>query len=209
MNYYSEWKKIKKLLSLVPMIVFWLASMVFFVVGMSFDNPMIIFRRDVSMAIAVGLALSITAIQVIGNDNDDMDSTTRVIWIASYVLGIGTNIYGLSIVLSISNPLLEWVVCTSLGVMIEVSPEKFFVQFLRGLKSVEKKSGGQQPIQNRPRPQQPSPKPIPANQIRRPQQPPVPQVSPQMRGNPVYHPIGFQQEKADQFQKFMKGLEDA
>ena len=138
MNYYNTWKSTKPLLALAPVIIFWVTSVIFFIVGLSFKNPIVLFGTDLTSYIAISLSLANTAIQIIGNDTEDLDLQLKVIWLASYVLGIGTNIYGLLQVLSIQNPFIEWSVAISLGSIIEISPEKLFVQFLRGLRNYNK-----------------------------------------------------------------------
>ncbi len=135
-QYYTWWKNNKSMLSLVPAIIFWVSSMLFFIVGMSFENPMIVFGRDVSIAIAIALSLSNTIIQVIGND-EELDGVMKAVWLSSYALGIGTNVYGLMIILNMSNQVLEAIVSISLGVMIEVSPERLVVQFLKTWKKAK------------------------------------------------------------------------
>lgn len=138
MNYYNTWKSTKPLLALVPVVIFWVTSVIFFIVGLAFKNPIVLFGYDLTSYIAISLSLANTAIQIIGNDTEDLDFQLRVIWVTSYVLGIGTNVYGLLQVLSIQNPLIEWAVAVSLGLIIEISPEKLFVQFLRGLRNYNK-----------------------------------------------------------------------
>ena len=167
----KTWKKTKPMLSLVPAILFWVASMIFFVVGMSFENPIYLLGKDVSMAIAFGLMVSITLVQVVGNSTEDLDRVERGVWLASYALGIGTNVYGLMLVLNISSEPLKWIICASLGVIIEISPEKLFVRFLKSLASEPKKKINFRPNNNngggnrpQPKPNRPSPRPSPSHQ---------------------------------------------
>jgi len=140
-KYYSWWKKNKVWLSILPAIAFWLISAIFFINGLSFKNPMIIFGFDASTAIAIALSLSNTIIQIIGNEQekDDIGIVLWAGWMASYVLGIGTNIYGILSVLSIDFTILEWMVAIGLGTMIEVMPEKMIVMALKSVKPKDKK----------------------------------------------------------------------
>lgn len=134
-KYYQWWKDNKSFLSLIPAAIFLVVSMAFFVVGLKFENPIVLFGKDLSMWIAVSLSLSNTVIQIIGNEKEaeGMGMPLYVGWLASYALGIGTNIYGIMSIVSISNVYLEWIVACTLGTMIEVLPEKLFVQFLKEL----------------------------------------------------------------------------
>jgi hypothetical protein len=133
---YEWWRKNKPMFSLVPAIIFWVTSVIFFVVGMSFDNPMLLFGTDVSMYIAIALSLAITFIQILGNDASDMDFIEKVVWLASYALGIATNVYGLMTVLQFTNHSLEVITSVSLGIIIEVSPERFLIRFLKSMRPI-------------------------------------------------------------------------
>jgi len=142
-KYYDWWKQNKPFLSLIPAVVFWLVSMIFFMVGLKFNDPIYIFGKDVSLLIAVSLSVSNTIIQIIGNEQEQesMGVALWMGWMASYMLGIGTNVVGLMTVLSIGNVWLEWIIAIGLGTMIEVLPERLLVQFLKTFqqrKSVQK-----------------------------------------------------------------------
>jgi hypothetical protein len=137
-KYYIWWKQNKLLLSLIPAAVFWAVSMVFFVVGLQFKNPVVMAGKDLSMAIAISLSVSNTIIQIIGNDQeqDEMGFAMWLGWIGSYVLGIGTNTVGLVSILGIENVYIEWSIALGLGTVIEVMPERLLVQFLKGFVGV-------------------------------------------------------------------------
>jgi len=139
-KYYDWWKDNKPFLSLIPAVVFWVVSMIFFMVGLRFDNPIVIFGKDASLAIAVSLSISNTIIQIIGNEQeqDGLGVALWLGWMASYALGIGTNIVGLLTVFSIDNVYLEWIIAAGLGTMIEVLPERLLVQFLKGFQGKKK-----------------------------------------------------------------------
>lgn len=147
-KYYRWWKENKPKFALIPAIVFWVTSMIFFVAGLKFENPLILFGNNMTMAIAVALSVSNTVIQIIGNEQEaeGMGLVLYVGWLASYALGISTNVNGLLTVFNVSNVYLEWTIALSLGSMIEVLPEKFLVQFLQNFHPTPKQ-------QNRPSPQ--------------------------------------------------------
>lgn len=144
MNYYSEWKKFKPMLGLLVALIFWSASVIFFIIGMSFDTELIFFGVNIITYVAIALAAANTIIQVGGNDDESMDTLERVIWLSSYALGIGTNIYGLLIVFNMKNQLLEAIVAVALGIIIEVSPEKQLVKFLKSIR----KANGEKDVRN-------------------------------------------------------------
>ena len=135
-KYYIWWKENKPTLSLVPAIVFWLVSMVFFIIGLNFKNPIVLFGVDLSLAIAIALSISNTIIQIIGNEQEaeGLGLALWIGWLGSYALGIGTNVAGLLSILSIDNTILEWTIAIGLGTMIEVLPERLIVQFLQTVK---------------------------------------------------------------------------
>lgn len=132
-KYYDWWKKNKPFLSLVPALIFWVVSILFFMVGLRFENPVVVFGRDMGTTIAIALSLSNTIIQIIGNDQEqeDMGVALWLGWMGSYLLGVGTNVVGLLTILSIENSILEWGIALGLGTMIEVLPERLLVQFLK------------------------------------------------------------------------------
>lgn len=135
-RYYRWWKENKLFLALFPAVVFLLVSMIFFIIGLKFENPVVIFGIDVARYIAIALSLANTVIQIIGNeqDPDDIGMSLWIMWIGSYILGIGTNVTAILSLLSINNVFLEWMIAFGLGTIIEVSPEKLFVMFLKGFK---------------------------------------------------------------------------
>lgn len=138
--YVKLWRENKNYLSLIPAIVFLAVSMVFFIVGLRFENPVMLFGYDMSTLIAVSLSVSNTIIQIIGNEREKegMGLALHAGWLGSYLLGIGTNIYGILQIITMQNSYLELIVAVSLGSMIEVLPEKLFVQFLEGFSSHRK-----------------------------------------------------------------------
>lgn len=135
-KYYAWWKENKPFLALFPAVVFWFVSIIFFMVGLKFNNPIVFFGRDLSSTIAIMLSISNTVIQVIGNDQEQegLGFALWIGWIGSYTLGIGTNVVGLLSILQIDNAILEWSIAIGLGSMIEVLPERLVVQFLKGFK---------------------------------------------------------------------------
>lgn len=147
------WEENKLKLSLLPAMVFWGVSMLCFVFGLSFKNPLgfEISGVDVSIIIAIALSLANTFVQVVGNDmkQEDMDMLFKLGWWGSYALGIGSNVNTLFTVIGISNPFVQWAICLGLGTMIEVLPEKLFVKFLQSVR-ITLKSGSSQPSNPQP-----------------------------------------------------------
>lgn len=180
-KYYFWWKSNKPLLALFPAIVFWFTSMLFFMVGLRFNNPILVLGWDASTTIAVLLTLSNTFIQIIGNDQeaDNMGMALYIGWIASYLLGVGTNVVGLLAILDVQNGNLEWAIALGLGTIIEVLPERLLVMFLKtwegGKKQPNKPSFNPQQRPNTPyRPdapamrniqRKPMPKPAPSGEM--------------------------------------------
>jgi hypothetical protein len=117
-------------IAIVPAVIFWFASIVFFITGLSFGD-----KSGVMFWIALLLGLSNTVIQIIGNDSnaEDIGMVLFIGWIASYALGIGSNVNSLMMTIQIDNRILEWTVCLSLGAMVEVLPERLFVLFWRSV----------------------------------------------------------------------------
>ena len=119
--------------------VFWVASLVCFVLGLSFKSGTGILipgtNLDLIILFSIGLGFANTAIQIVGNDTDkdDLGLALWMMWIASYMLGIGSNVNFLYSVIGLNNLLLQFLVCWGLGVMIEVAPERLLVKFLRSV----------------------------------------------------------------------------
>lgn len=129
------WSKNKMWLAPVAALIMWSISVLCFVFGLSFKNPMgiTIWNIDVSIVIASSLSLANTIIQLIGNgqDEEEMDGVFKVGWYASYVLGIASNINALLGIIGIESKILEWAVCGALGTMIEIMPEKLIIAWLK------------------------------------------------------------------------------
>lgn len=130
---YKEWIG----LSAAP--IFWVASLVCFVLGLEFRQDTGIFiygvAVDLTILFSIGLGFANTAIQIVGNDTDreDMGMSLWLMWIASYMLGIGSNVNFLNQRIGLDNVVLQGLVCWGLGVMIEVAPERLLVKFLRAI----------------------------------------------------------------------------
>jgi hypothetical protein len=131
------WNENKRKIALAPAIIFWLVSMICFVFGLSFKNPLGIRvgSVDISIVVAIALSLANTFVQIVGNDQkrEDMDTLFYLGWMSSYMLGIGSNVNTLLGILGFGNIYIEWAVCLGLGTMIEVLPEKLLVQFLQSI----------------------------------------------------------------------------
>lgn len=119
--------------------VFWLASLVCFALGLAFKTSSGIFipgtTLDVTFLFSIGLGFANTAIQIVGNDTEkeDLGIALLLMWGASYMLGIGSNVNFLYSIIGLSNGLLQFLVCWGLGIMIEVAPERLLVRWLRAV----------------------------------------------------------------------------
>lgn len=128
---YKEW------LGLPAAAVFWIVSIFCFVLGLAFENqtgyiiPGI--GLDMAVLISFGLGIANTIVQIIGNDHtkEELGLVLFLGWIASYMLGIGSNVNYLYSLIAIANPLLKFLICAGLGIMVEVLPERLIVRFLR------------------------------------------------------------------------------
>jgi hypothetical protein len=131
------WNENKMGLAPIASLILWAVSVLCFVFGLSFKNPIgySLGGWDVSIIVAFALSLAITIIQLIGNGKNpkDMDTVFLMGWVASYALGIASNVNALLHILDMGNVGLEWVVSMSLGTMIEVMPEKLLIVWLRTL----------------------------------------------------------------------------
>lgn len=160
--------------------VFWVASLVCFVLGLSFKSGTGILipgtNLDLIILFSIGLGFANTAIQIVGNDTDkdDLGMALWLMWGASYMLGIGSNVNFLYTVIGLNNLLLQFLVCWGLGIMIEVAPERLLVKFLRSV-GILKTNKSLRREENQP--------------SRSPSQSNSPRYEPQrqeQRGNPVY-----------------------
>lgn len=129
---YKDWVG----LSAAP--VFWIASLICFVLGLAFKGdgvyvPGIPF--DLSILFSLGLGFANTAVQIVGNDTDrdELGMALLLMWVGSYMLGIGSNVNFLYQKIGLDSPILQFLVCWGLGVMIEVAPERLLVKFLRAI----------------------------------------------------------------------------
>lgn len=208
------WTENKLKLALLPALIFWVVSGICFVFGLSFENPIGVSLAglDLMIWVAIGLSIANTVIQIIGNDQDDISTVLFVGWMASYALGIGSNVNTLLSVLHVDSVFLEWTICIALGAMIEVLPEKLLVIFL---KSIENKSRFIQKPHRKTeyRPNFPQNKPVntsrptsvppPSTSTNEPTYRPIyttrptpkPFPSSLPRNEPTYHPIGNNSEQ--------------
>lgn len=126
--------------------VFWVASLVCFVLGLSFKSGTGIYipgtTLDIMIVFSIALGFANTAIQIVGNDTDreDLGMALFLMWGASYMLGIGSNVNFLYSVIGLNHPLLQFLVCWGLGIMIEVAPERLLVKFLRAIGILDSKN---------------------------------------------------------------------
>ncbi len=129
----GKWNKNKMIVAPIAAVLLWLVSMICFVFGLSFNQPLTVFGVDMGFWIALIMALCNTAIQLTGNDMkfEDKDWVFLWVWRASYVLGIASNVNTLLKVLGMENWYLEFAVALSFGTIIEVAPEKLIIMWLR------------------------------------------------------------------------------
>lgn len=194
--------------------VFWVASLVCFVLGLSFKSGTGIFipgtTYDIIVLFSIGLGFANTAIQIVGNDTDkeELGMALWLMWIASYMLGIGSNVNFLYTVIGLNNLLLQFLVCWGLGVMIEVAPERLLVKFLRSV-GILKSSQSLPKVTSNPREQyqgshesknpiaefahkqQNTQRPAPRPQSNFPQQ------LKEQRREPNYYPITMREDRGD------------
>lgn len=134
--------------------VFWLASLICFVMGLAFKTGTGILLPgtdiDIIIFFSLGLGFANTAIQIVGNDTEreDLGMPLLLMWGASYILGIGSNVNFLYSIIGLTSPFLQFMVCSGLGVMIEVAPERLLVRFLRAVGILANPSKFPQPSQN-------------------------------------------------------------
>lgn len=144
---YKEWIG----LSAAP--VFWLASLVCFALGLAFKVGSGIYipgtMVDVTFLFSIGLGFANTSIQIVGNDTEkeDLGIALLLMWGASYMLGVGSNVNFLYSIIGLSNGLLQFLVCWGLGIMIEVAPERLLVRFLRSVNILRDNKQTHQPTQ--------------------------------------------------------------
>lgn len=130
---YKEW------IGLPAAGVFWVASLICFVFGLAFKSGEGIYLPGIplnlEMLFSIGLGLANTSIQIVGNDTDkeDLGLALWIMWIGSYLLGVGSNVNYLYQKIGLDSWVLQAMVCWGLGVMIEVAPERLLVKFLRAI----------------------------------------------------------------------------
>ena len=153
------WNENKMWLAPVAAGIMWAVSVLCFVFGLSFKNPMgvVVGSTDISIWIAFALSVANTIIQLIGNGQDfeKMDGVFRIGWYSSYVLGIASNVNALLGILGINNIMLEWAVALSLGSMIEIMPEKLIVVWLKTVPAKPTQPQNNTAKQNKPNPNNP------------------------------------------------------
>lgn len=164
------WNENKMWLAPVAALIMWAVSVLCFVFGLSFKNPMgvMVGNVDISIVIAFALSISNTIIQLIGNGQDfeKMDGVFRIGWYSSYVLGIASNVNALLGILGINNIMLEWAVALSLGSMIEIMPEKLIVVWLKTQPTSKLQAPINQPKKPLNNPYRPElPKSLPRQQV--------------------------------------------
>jgi hypothetical protein len=153
MNAYDVWMKWKPAVGVPAALFLWVASFIFFMVGMG-SQPMYVNGKDVSVFLAAGFSIANTLIQLAGAFDKEKDWVTYTFWLASYGLGIALSTWGLMLLWQLPNKYAELFICLCLGIMVEIAPEKLIAQFLKSLKSGRKpyspnytpQAQGQKPI---------------------------------------------------------------
>jgi hypothetical protein len=134
----KDWN-IKKM-NIAPILALglWIISALCFVFGLNFKNPMGISLWGVDLGIIVASMLSIimTGVQLMGNGKSLKelqrdDPIFFIGWVATYFLGIASNVNTLLMILGVSNIYLEGIIAVSLGAIIEIMPEKIIIRWLK------------------------------------------------------------------------------
>lgn len=151
----KSWNTYKMYAAPFVALVLWGISVICFVFGLNFKNPLIVMGTDISLPFSFALAMCMTVIQVVGNGRDNKDDGIfKWIWWASYVLGISSNTNTLLGILGLNNTLLEWGVAVPLGAIIEIAPEKLIVMWIEALPTKPQQQQQKQ-VQNPYKPQYP------------------------------------------------------
>ena len=198
------WNENKLYMAPVASGILWITSVMCFVFGLSFKNPVgyTLGMWDVSVWVAFALSLANTIIQLIGNGQkfEEMDVVFKAGWVASYILGISSNVNALLQILGMNNVGLEWGVALSLGTMIEVLPEKLIVIWLKSPSGKQE----QKPQNNQQHQQQKKHIPFPPQKSTyKAQHRPVhnnnqiPNFPWMNNGEPTYHPVGMNNRSMD------------
>ena len=180
--------------------VFWVASLVCFVFGLSFKQGTGIVipgtTMDLAILFSIGLGLANTAIQIVGNDTEkeDLGMALFLMWGASYALGIGSNVNFLYSIIGLTHPFLQFMVCWGLGIMIEVAPERLLVRWLRGVGILKSSNSAQKPQQSNTVSNQQNARKEPPQSLPRQQQAPVQANKGNQHSseNLNYHPVNYQ-----------------
>lgn len=212
---YKDWLG----LSAAP--VFWIASLICFVLGLQFKTGTGIMipwtTIDAVSLFSIGLGFANTALQVVGNDTEkeELGMPLFLMWMASYALGIGSNVNFLYSVIGLNGWFLQGMVCWGLGIMIEVAPERLLVKFLRSVGVLQSKpvqsaqsnqsthSQKQPPQEQSQRPQNNKPRNVNEGDIpeflkrlqQQNQSRPSPRPVPVSAGDPTYHPVTYEKKE--------------
>lgn len=132
----KQWNELKSWMAPITALILWVISVICFVFGLSFKDPIMVAGYDLTLYIAFAIAMCNTFIQLIGNGNTEKDESGVFTWIwrASYLLGIASNSNALLQMIGISSPILEWSVALSLGAIIEIAPEKLIMIWLKSIR---------------------------------------------------------------------------
>lgn len=120
-----DWSKFKRLSTVLAAACLMGLSILGFMGGLNFVG-------EWAGPITFLLWISFTIIQFVGNDLDNHeDWVFTLLWIFSYMVGIGASTWSLYGWITIGNEPLHWIVAAGLGGTAEVAPERLIVMFLR------------------------------------------------------------------------------
>lgn len=105
-----------------------LAAGMLLVISIYFSQYGFSFKDTTEWGVGIGLALSIaiTIIQLAGGlEENGKDYLLWVVWVVSYVYGITSNVKGLLDFMG-NREYFTWAIAISVGVMIEIAPERLF-----------------------------------------------------------------------------------
>lgn len=155
----SNWKAFKQLLGVVAALLLLSVSAVAFTTGLSFNG-------EWGAYIGFSVWVSLTIIQLIGNDSENHDDGLFTAgWLFTYVLGIGAGAWAFYSWVNIPNEIIRWCVSIGIGGATEILPEKLIVIFFKsgafstllGLGSPKPKNPPKESFTAKPAPNTPTP----------------------------------------------------
>lgn len=132
----SLWNEVKPVFMIVGAIIIWVISFILFIVGLRFNQALMVWGRDLTIPVSAGIATVITIVEMSLVDSvldDEKDWILIGIGIACYILGITVGYLALMSLLSLADPRLQKVVSITLAFIFEVGPERLLLAGLRRL----------------------------------------------------------------------------